>query len=90
MDNDRGYTPYPVQAGTYRRDQILAKPWHYNDGINTVAIPLTRAALSLIGFSVTVDFDSLEQFANRSVATVKRSIGKGKKSGPDSDPTPAD
>lgn len=50
-----GYTNIPWAAGIYTEEQVKAKNWYYNNGMNTKAIPLTDEGLHQIGFKCTVD-----------------------------------
>jgi|TARA_R110000851_G_scaffold291657_1_gene446076 hypothetical protein len=53
--DDAGYTIYPWAAGIYSKDQIEKQPNYYNDGFNTVAVPLTDDGLNGIGFKCVYD-----------------------------------
>lgn len=55
-------------CGVFTKTEILGNIWQYNDGLNAVAIPLTHTALTLLGFSVKIDFSVLDRFANRAVS----------------------
>lgn len=58
-----GYTYYPFNAGQYDEALVKLKPDYYNDGISTIAIPLTDAAMASIGFKVKIDFKALDNFS---------------------------
>lgn len=50
-----GYTIYPWSAGIYTKEQVDADPNYYNDGANSLAIPLTEKGLQRIGFKCSYD-----------------------------------
>lgn len=43
--NNAGYTNVPWFAGIYTEEEVKADPAYYNDGYNTIAIPLTNQAV---------------------------------------------
>lgn len=66
--NGIGYTCSLVNAGVYSKEQVVGRPYYYNDGLNTVAVPLTRAALATLGlYTVVADSSMLDKFMNRKV-----------------------
>lgn len=48
--DNSGYTTIPWAAGLYSEQQVKGNPTYYNDGYNSLAIPLTAAGLHSIGF----------------------------------------
>lgn len=64
--NDSGYTTSPFAAGIYTEEQVKARPDYYNDGYNTVAIPLTDGAMASIGFTCSFDEDLIMRFYQKS------------------------
>lgn len=60
--NDTGYTYYPFVAGHYTEEQVKSNPNHYNDGVENIAVPLTDKALEEIGFKVSFNLKSLQEF----------------------------
>lgn len=58
--NDAGYTTNPFMAGKYTKEQVQAQPDYYNDGIHTVAVPITGAAFDLIEFSCSLSWPMLD------------------------------
>lgn len=53
--NNAGYTEFPFAAGHYSEEQLKAHPDYYNNGISTLAIPLTEQGLNRLGFKCTYD-----------------------------------
>lgn len=55
--NGAGYTTSPFDAGRYSEDEVKKHAAYYNNGEDTIAIPLTNRGLEGIdfqcGFSVT-------------------------------------
>jgi len=50
-----GYTDYPFAAGVYTKEQIESRPDYYNNGITSIAVPLTEESLNEIGFGCYYD-----------------------------------
>lgn len=48
-DNNAGHTTSPFAAGIYTKEQIEADPNYYNNGLKSLAIPLTHADMHEIG-----------------------------------------
>ncbi len=57
-----GYTKYLFAAGLFEKWEIEQDIWHYNDGINAVAVPLTETAM---GDFTTSTIASLGIYANQ-------------------------
>jgi hypothetical protein len=72
QSGDCGYTEHLVNCGVYTKSQIIGQIWYYNDGVNTVAIPLTATALRIIGLKVSVDFTSTDKFLNQEAITTNQ------------------
>jgi hypothetical protein len=64
--NRRGYTTCMAVAGTYHRNLIELQPYIYNDGVSTIAIPLTTDALTALGMETVWKYgeDFLRPFMN--------------------------
>lgn len=64
MANDCGYTEYLCQAGIYTQERVTTHIGRYNDGISTIAIPLTATALGELGlvFEFNISQETLERF----------------------------
>jgi hypothetical protein len=60
--NDAGYTNYPFNAGIYTEEQVKARPDYYNDGLSSVAIPLTDKAMADIGFTCSFNEEAVEKY----------------------------
>jgi hypothetical protein len=61
--SEHGYATI-FDCGVFTKTQIIGNIWHYNDGLSTVAIPLTHTALSTLGFSFKIDDGALNAFCN--------------------------
>lgn len=61
--NDAGYTIFPWAAGIYQKEEIDANPKYYNNGYDTVAIPLSNGGLESIGFKCSMDLKKVEAMA---------------------------
>lgn len=64
--NAAGYTNSPFAAGVYDESEIKDHPGYYNNGYNSIAIPLTDAAMAKIGFECQIDIKALDQFLPKS------------------------
>jgi hypothetical protein len=62
---DAGYTIFPFMAGIYTEEEVKAKPHYYNNGYNSLAIPLTEIELESIGFKVSYDLKKLLELAEK-------------------------
>lgn len=60
--NAAGYTNSPFAAGIYTEEQVKARPDYYNDGLSTVAIPLTEQAMEAISFTCSFNEKAVEKF----------------------------
>jgi hypothetical protein len=72
--NGMAYTDCLINATVYSKADILENIDRYNNGLSTAAIPLTRAALALIGLypigmcpSALDDFLTIETFVGTEV-----------------------
>lgn len=63
--NNAGYTSFPFAAGHYTESQILNNHDYYNNGTNSIAIPLTEDGLESIGFKFTVDVKKIVALADQ-------------------------
>jgi hypothetical protein len=54
--DDMGYTTNPFEAGLYDELHILARWNHYNDKVETIAVPVDQAGLAAIGFTWSWDW----------------------------------
>lgn len=65
---DCGYTCNLIEAGKYARGIIQRKPFYYNDGINSVAVPLTHTALDILGLgTVLVEYTLIERLLSNRI-----------------------
>jgi len=62
--NNAGYTNYPFTAGHYTEAQIQSQPDYYNNGINSIAIPLCEDGMEAIGFKFQVDNKKVLELAD--------------------------
>lgn len=69
--NNAGYCNSPFLAGIYTEEQVKGNQQYYNNGLSTVAVPLTTAAMEAIGFNVSVDWKKVEAFHLSSLKTKK-------------------
>lgn len=61
--NECNYTSTLINAGKFEGVTVRANLDRYNDGISTVAVPLTRAALTLLGlYPLSIDHSVLDNF----------------------------
>lgn len=65
--NNAGYTTSPFAAGVYTEEQVKAEPDYYNNGISTIAIPLTDMAMDDLGFKCSYDDSAVKKFMNKKV-----------------------
>lgn len=63
--NNSGYTEFLVNAGIYDEKEVLEREQYYNDGITSIAIPLTAEALAKIGLRVVIDTKAVKQFLRK-------------------------
>lgn len=70
--NGFGYTDY-WNCGVFTEQEVIGNIWRYNDGLNAVAIPLTVTALTLLGFKIVINTESLNAFTNRAAGATKMS-----------------
>jgi hypothetical protein len=56
--NNHGYTTDPFEAGVYSDATVLQDWRYYNDGVETVAIPLKASGLELIDLEVSIKWNS--------------------------------
>lgn len=61
-ENNAGYTYVPWAAGLYTEEQVKGNPKYYNDGYNTIAIPLTDAGIHDSGLKFGLDIKKLKAF----------------------------
>lgn len=61
--NNCGFTYFPFNAGLYAECTINADQAYYNNGHDTLAIPLTEEGLKSIGFITSFDIDLVKQLA---------------------------
>ena len=67
--NCLGYTCSPLNAGKYCKEVIEGHMMYYNDGLNSLAIPCTQAALEILGiFTVLADYNMNHIFLNKEIA----------------------
>jgi len=61
--NEYTYTSSPINAGRFGGELVRANPDRYNNGLGSVAVPLTRTALTILGlYPVAVDYTTLDAF----------------------------
>ncbi len=61
--NECGYTSTPFNAGRFAGSQVRANIDRYNNGLSSVAVPLTRTALALLGlYPMVIDHSALDNF----------------------------
>ena len=60
-----GFTEYPFAAGQYSEAEVKGNPDYFNDGLSTVAIPLTDNALETLGFKCSYNERSLVNFIQK-------------------------
>lgn len=65
--NNAGYTRIPWAAGIYTEEKVKNDPGYYNDGCNTIAIPLTDDAIEQSGLQFKLDMKAVKTYvaANR-------------------------
>jgi len=63
-----GYTEYPFNAGQYDEAEVKGNPGYYNNGIDTVAIPLTDRAMEVLGFKCTYLARTLVNFMQKTTS----------------------
>lgn len=57
--NNAGYTIFPWAAGIYQKEEVENNPKYYNNGYDTVAIPLNNEGLESIGFKCEMDLNKV-------------------------------
>jgi len=60
--DNSGYTYVPWAAGLYTEEQVKSKPTYYNDGFNSIAIPLTDDALKSCGLKFKINISEVRRF----------------------------
>lgn len=70
--NDMGYTNSPFAAGKYTEEQVKENPDYYNNGLSTVAIPLTDEAMYKIGFKVSIDFEGVDRLHSELYSSLQK------------------
>jgi hypothetical protein len=71
--DDDGYTSHIDQAGVYREELINARPEYYNNGTDTIAIPVEE--VSLISHRA-VDFCKVRNSVLHRIKNAKRQCRK--------------
>jgi hypothetical protein len=66
-----GFTNFMVAAGRYTAETINSDPDYYNNGIDTLAVPLTDAGLNSIGF--------METYSSSKALDLAEKVENGKK-----------
>jgi hypothetical protein len=59
--DDHGYIDVPMLAGIYDTMKVLENWNYYNDGVETLAVPVTYEGLEKIGFKCTIDPDMIRK-----------------------------
>ncbi len=75
--DDAGYTNFPWAAGLYTKEQVEANPGYYNDGYNTLAIPLTNEGMESIGFKCRMDLDQVNFLAKKALKERTKEVTNG-------------
>jgi hypothetical protein len=60
--DDSGYINVPWGAGIYSEEQVKASPKYYNNGYDTIAIPLTDQGIRDSGLKFSIDSKLLKKF----------------------------
>ncbi len=68
-ENFNGYTTDPFTAGHFIKADIDAMDTVYNDGVNSIAIPLTYTTLHNLGFKCSFDKEKLQEFIEKNKAS---------------------
>lgn len=63
--NSAGYCYSPFAAGHYDEETIKANPGYYNNGKDSIAIPLTDFAMDTLGFKCSYLERSLVNFKTK-------------------------
>lgn len=63
--NDAGYTTIIQQAGIYSEEEVKAQPTYYNNGYETIALPINTEAFHEIGMRVAYHSTNLEKFVRK-------------------------
>ena len=66
QSNNAGYTESFFAAGIYTESDIHNDPGYYNNGLSTVAVPLTDQAMDAIDFKCSVNWKEVDKFWERS------------------------
>ena len=66
--DNAGYTDYPFNAGQYDEATVKQNPGYYNNGVDTVAIPLTDRSMEVLGLKCTYLERSLVNFMQKEKA----------------------
>ena len=64
-DGDMGYTDNPFLAGRYEADHVYAQWGYYNDGVETIAVPLTHKAMEIMGFKLSWNWEANVKYFDR-------------------------
>lgn len=64
--NCQGYTDCPFVAGQFTEEEVMNRQDYFNDGFNSLAIPLTDEALNHLGFYCGYDDSKTDSFLQRS------------------------
>lgn len=67
--DDAGYTLFPWAAGIYEKSQVESNPKYYNNGYDTLAIPLTNDGLGSIGFRCEMNLKDVESLSRSTMIT---------------------
>lgn len=63
LPDNCGYTTCLANAGRYDRSLVLEQINYYNDGVNTIAVPLTVTALNILGIAtILADYKMIDAF----------------------------
>lgn len=65
--DNAGYTNFPWAAGIYTEEQVNGDPEYYNDGYNTLAIPLTNDGMESIGFKCVMDLEKVKLLTGKTL-----------------------
>jgi hypothetical protein len=63
-ENCAGHTNYVVSAGKYTAEEINSDPDYYNNGRDTMAIPMTEAGFASIGFTESFNVSMVRKLAD--------------------------
>lgn len=60
--DNAGYTFIPWAAGIYTQGQVQSDPDYYNDGYNSIAIPLTESGIEASGLEFKLNISTVKKF----------------------------